>query len=230
MRCKIKAERRYSQGLTFLTAYTFQKTIDTGRIGYRDPLNNRDLDRGTTFDSVPHRFTVAETYELPWGVGRRWLNRGIAAQVLGGWEVNGVFTWQSGFPLTPGSTFTNCPCGGIGNRPNLVGNPKLSGSEQTRDRWFNAAAFENPPLYSIGNAGRSLFLGPRLFNINMALAKRFFFLGEGRNLEYRAEFYNLTNTPYFGDPNTTIGTATVGRITSVSGDMRQIQMALKFYF
>jgi len=227
---QVKAEKRYAAGLSFLTAYTFQKTIDVGRAGYRDPLNNRNLDRGVEPNSVPHRFTAAHTYELPFGIGRRWLTSGPPAQILGGWELNGVTTLQSGFPLTPATTFDSCLCGAVGNRPNVVGNPRLSGSQRTLDRYFNPDAFAPPALYTIGNAGRALMYGPGLFNMNLSIAKRFYFLGEGRNLEFRAEFYNLTNTPYFANPNTTIGTSTVGRITGVSSDSRQIQMALKFYW
>ena len=92
----------------------------------------------------------------------------------------------------------------------------------------------------IGNAGRGLFYGPGLINFDMSIGKRFPVqrLREGSNLEFRAEFYNLTNTPYFDNPNVVIGTATAGRITSVSAavqpepgaEARRIQMALKFYW
>ncbi len=236
---QIKAERRFSSGLGFLAAYTFQKTIDTGQVGYRDPLNNRNLDRGIGPDSPPQRLTLGYTYELPFGTGRRWLTRGPLVYALGGWEVNGITTLQSGFPLTPGLSFDSCVCGAIA-RPNLVGDPRLSGSEQTLNRWFNLAAFAPPASFTVGNAGRGLFYGPGLINLDMGIGKRFHLrrLREGSNLEFRAEFYNLTNTPYFDNPNVTIGTATAGRITSVSAavqpepgaEARRIQLALKFYW
>lgn len=228
---QIKTEKRFSGGLGFLAAYTFQKTIDVGQVGYRDPLNNRNLDRGVGPDSPPQRFTMAYSYLLPFGKGRPWLTSGPLDAILGGWEFNGITTLQSGFPLTPGLSVDSCVCGSIA-RPDVVGDPKLSSSERNLDRWFNVAAFAQPVLYTVGNAGRSLFYGPGLVNFDLNVSKRFYFskLREGANLEFRAEFYGLTNTPYFNNPNTTIGAGTVGRITSVSGGARQGQMALKFHW
>jgi Carboxypeptidase regulatory-like domain/TonB dependent receptor len=226
-----KVERRLSGGLALMAAYTWAKLIATGDVGYRDPLNNRNLDRGVTGDSPPHRLTVTYVYQLPVGKGRRWLRAGPATYVLGGWEVSGIDTFQSGIPLTPGTTFNSCVCGAI-NRPNVVGNPGLSGSQRTLNAWFNTSAFTQPALYTVGNSGRSLFLGPGLFNMDGALRKRFMLPGpaEVRSIEFRGEFFSMTNTPQFGNPNTTIGSGTVGRITSVNGGSRQIQMALKFYW
>jgi Carboxypeptidase regulatory-like domain len=228
---QFKAEKRFSGGLGFLAAYTFQKTIDVGQVGYRDPLNNRNLDRGVGPDSAPQRFTIAYSYSLPFGTGRRWLTKGPLTHLLGGWELNGITTLQSGFPLTPGLSTDSCVCGSI-LRPDLVGDPKLSGSDRSLDRWFNVGAFAQPALYTVGNAGRSLFYGPGLVNFDLSIAKRFYIpqLTEGSNVEFRAEFYNLTNTPYFDNPNTTIGAGTAGRITRASGSARQGQMALKFHW
>ncbi|HZT28922.1 MAG TPA: TonB-dependent receptor [Bryobacteraceae bacterium] len=228
---QIKAERRFSSGLGFIAAYTYEKLIDVGQVGYRDPLNNRNLDRGVGPDSVPQRLTVAFNYALPFGVGQHWLSTGPLTYFLGGWELNGIVTQQSGFPMTPGINFDTCVCGSIA-RPNVIGDPVLSGSQRSLNQWFNVSAFAPPPLYTIGNSGRGLFLSPGLSNMDMSVAKRFYFekFREGSNLEFRAEFFNFFNTPYFSDPNTTIGTATAGRVTSVRNNARQAQMALKFYF
>jgi hypothetical protein len=224
---QLKVERRFSNGLGFLAAYTFQKTIATGDLGYRDPLGNRNLDRGIEPNSAPHRFTIAYTYALPFGRGRQWLTSGPLTTVLGGWELNGITTLQSGFPLTPSTSLNYCQCGAI-NRPNVSSDPRLSGDQQSLDRWFDTSVFSAPAQYTIGNSGRGLFLGPGLINFDLNIGKRFAVpaLGEGSNVELRGEFYNLTNTPYFGNPNTTLGQATFGRITSVSG-ARQAQLAIK---
>jgi hypothetical protein len=227
---QIKAERRFASGIGFIAAYTWQKLIDVGQVGYRDPLNNRNLDRGVAPDGAPQRFTVAFNYALPFGAGQRWLTKSPLSYPLGGWELNGIFTRQSGFPQTPGINFDTCVCGSIA-RPNLVGDPRAA--QRSLNQWFNVAAFAPPPLYTIGNSGRGLFLGPGLDNnLDLSIAKRFYASRwrEGMNLEFRAEFFNLTNTPYFSDPNTTVGTGTVGRVTSVRNSARQGQMALKFYF
>jgi hypothetical protein len=226
-----KATRRFSNGLSLLAAFTFQKLINVGEQGWRDPLVNRNLDRGISPDSAPYRFTVGYTYALPFGKGQRWLRQGLANAFLGGWEVNGITTFQAGFPLTPGVNITTCVCGNNLNVPNVLRNPNLSKSERTLERWFDVSAFTVPPLYTVGNAGRGIIWGPGLKNWDVQLGKRFDLPGrEGMNLELRGEFYNLTNTPYFNNPNVVIGSGTVGRITSVSNSPRQVQLALKFYF
>jgi hypothetical protein len=229
---QIKGERRFSSGLGFLAAYTFQKLINTGEQGYRDPLGNRNLDRGISPDSAPYRFTLGYSYQLPFGRGQRWVKEGIASAIVGGWEVNGITTFQAGFPLTPGISADSCVCANNASRPHALRNPNLGDSERTLDRWFDPTAFAAPALYTIGNAGRGLIWGPGLRNFDVEIGKRFYLpqLREGANLEFRAEFYNLSNTPYFNNPNTTIGSTTVARITSVSGQPRQMQFALKLYW
>jgi hypothetical protein len=228
---QLKAERRFAHGIGFLAAYTFSKLIDTGQLGYRDPLGNRNLDRGVAPDNAPHRFSVSYTYQFPFGPQRRWLTRGPLTAVLGGWELNGITTYQSGFTLTPTTATNTCVCGNNAARPNVVGQPRLSESERTLARWFNPAAFAVPELYTIGNGGRGLVQGPSFTNFDLSIAKRFFlpFFREGANLEFRAEFYNLFNTPQFNDPDTTIGSALAGRITSARNE-RQGQLALKLHW
>ena len=226
-----KVERRFSSGLGFLAAYTWQKTMAVGDLGYRDPLGNRNLDRGIEPNSAPHRFTIAYTYALPFGRGHRWLTGGPLSQVLGGWELNGITTLQSGFPLTVTTSENRCQCGSI-NRPDVSGDPRLSGEEQSVNQWFDTSVFTMPAQFTIGNAGRGLFFGPGLVNFDVNIGKRFVvpMLGEGANLEFRGEMYNATNTPYFANPNTVLGQGTFGRITGVSSQPRQVQLALKLNF
>src|SRR5258708_6934292 len=84
---QVKSERRFSAGLSYIAAFTWSKLIDVGQNGNRDPLNNRNLDRGVTTDSAPYRFTLAPTYVLPFGRGRHWMNSNRALDLaLGGWE------------------------------------------------------------------------------------------------------------------------------------------------
>src|SRR5262249_32603337 len=131
---------------------------------------------------------------------------------------------QSGFTLSPTTSVNTCVCGNSLTRPNVARDPRLSGSERSLDRWFDVSAFSVPSQYTIGNAGRGLFLGPGVINFDVNIAKRFRLpWREGMNIEYRAEFYNLFNTPQFADPNVSIGTATAGRITAARNE-RQGQM------
>jgi hypothetical protein len=226
---QIKAERRFSAGLSLLAAYTFSKLIDVGQIGYRDPLNNRNLDRGIGPDSAPYRATFAYTYELPFGRGRRWMNnhRGLDL-TLGGWEISGITTFQAGFPLTPSNSIDTCVCGAT-IFPNVSGNPNLPKSQRNVNRWFDTSVFSSPAQWTIGNAGRGLVWGPGLANWDMTLSK-FFNITESLRLQLRAEAYNLGNTPYFANPNVTAGTGTFGRITAVGNNPRLMQMAMKILF
>ncbi|MFN3326924.1 MAG: carboxypeptidase regulatory-like domain-containing protein [Bryobacteraceae bacterium] len=228
---QMKSERRFSYGLSYLAAFTFSKLINVGEEGYRDPVNNRDLDRGIAPDSAPYRFTLGYVYELPFGRGRQFLNRNrILDHAFGGWEVSGITTLQAGFPLTPGNNINTCACGpGVQNRPNVSGNPNLAKSERTMNRWFDTSVFSSPAQWTIGDAGRGLVWGPGLANWDMTVSK-FFNFTERYRLQVRAEAYNLSNTPYFANPNTTAGAGVFGRITAVQNQPRLMQMALRFHF
>ncbi|MBV9033707.1 MAG: TonB-dependent receptor [Acidobacteriaceae bacterium] len=238
---QIKAEKRFSSGLTFLAAYTFSKLIDIGNsVGginfgsaFRDPLHNWKLDRGPGTDNFPQRFTIAYTYDLPVGHGRRFASTtpSVVDYIIGGWQLSGILTAQSGSSLTPGLSYDSCVCGSsYVSYPNLISNP-LAGYKKSLNEWFNINAFSQPALYTIGNAGKGIFLGPGTFNLDLTLAKRFPIpIRESMSFEFRAEAYNFTNTPQFASPNLTIGTPTAGQITSVTNASRVIQLAGKFYF
>jgi hypothetical protein len=228
---QIKVERRFSGGLGMIAAYTFSKLIDTGQSGYRDPLGNRGLDRGLAPDNAPQRFTFAFNYRLPFGKGNRWVTRGPLSYLIGGWELNGITTFQSGDSITPGISTNTCVCGNNFAVPNVSGNPRLDPSQRTLSHWFNTNDFSVPAQYTIGNAGRGLIYGPHLFNTDLAGAKRFPLpFREGMDLEFRAEFYNAFNTPQFNDPNVTLGAGTFGQITGSKGNERQGQLALKMHW
>ena len=226
---QLKSERRFAKGLSYVASFTFSKLINTGENGYRDPLNNRNLDRGISLDSSPYRFTVAPVYELPFGRGRQFdiKNRAMDA-VAGGWEVSAIGTIQAGFPLNPGNSIDTCNCGSA-VYPNVSGNPNLDTGSRTVNRWFDTSVFSSPAQWNIGNAGRGIVWGPGLRSLDFTVSKYFSFTEKVR-LQYRAEAYNLSNSPYFANPNVTVGAGTFGRITAVSNSSRQMQMALRLSF
>lgn len=142
--------------------------------------------------------------------------------------MDGVATLLTGGWLTLTTSTNTEVIGNSTTRPNLVGNP--APSQQTLDQWYNVSAFQVPQLYTAGNAGRSLFQGPGFESVDLTVARRFWGFGsERRYLIFRWEMYNVSNTPNYGNPNTTIGSATAGKITS-AGNARVMQAALKFYF
>ena len=171
---------------------------------------------------------TAYNYQLPFGPGHPWLSTGLLGRVIGGWEVSGITTYQSGFSLTPGLSNNTCVCGNNLAVPNVNGNP-MSGT-QSLAQWFNTSVFSFPAQYTAGNAGRGLITGPGIFDTDVNLAKRFALpWREGMNLEFRAEFFNTFNHPQFSNPDVNLGDANFGKVTSAVNP-RKGQLALKFYF
>jgi len=117
---------------------------------------------------------------------------------------------------------------GAGNqRPNRVGSGEAA--NPTLDAWFDKSAFAEPTAFTYGNSGRNILRADHQWNVDASLFKRFA-LSSSSRLEFRAEAFNLLNTPYFSEPNTAIDTAAGGRVTSTSNNARQLQFGLKYIF
>ncbi|PWT90441.1 MAG: hypothetical protein C5B55_09740 [Blastocatellia bacterium] len=237
-----KLEQRFSHGLSFLVSYTRSKLIDeassvfdatilTGPIANFPVADsfNRKLERDVSNGDMLNVFVTSFTYELPFGKGKRFATSGVASKIFGGLELAGVATMQSGLPLAVTQVTNFNAFAGFGTqRPNLVFDPNLPSSQQTTAQFFNTAAFNIAPQFTIGNASRNPVRGPHYRNLDMALIKRVYF-GEARSFEFRAEVFNLTNTPPLGAPATVAGAAGFGSIIS-AGDPRVIQFGAKFNF
>jgi hypothetical protein len=240
---QMTVERRYASGLSALVSYNLSKMINSGassnqgssanpdyRVGRLDQRGERSLDE----NDIPHRLVVSAVYELPMGPGKPWLQQGVAAALLGGWQLNGIYTYESGGPLVirGANNFT-----GI-NRPNLVGDPNLPDSERSAARWFNTAAFANPPSWTIGNVPRTMpnLRGPAYNNLDMSVFRNIR-ITEGLKLEFRAEAFNALNTVVLNNPNTSFtpnaaGVNTnpnFGKITT-STNARRLQFGLRLVF
>ncbi|HEY3837801.1 MAG TPA: carboxypeptidase regulatory-like domain-containing protein [Bryobacteraceae bacterium] len=228
-----KVEKRFSRGLSFLSAFTWSHNIDdvtevgngTGGDGPVNPWNV-GLNRANSYSDIRRQWAFNATYELPVGKGKTFLNQGrVVDAILGGWQLASLLTVRSGIP------FTVVTSGGITNaggadRPNRVGNGNLSSDQQSIYHWFDTSAFVVQPQYTFGNAGRNVLFGPGLRNLDLSLSKSFA-ITETKRLQFRAESFNFTNTPAFGQPNATLNALGVGQITS-AGDPRRIQFGLKF--
>jgi len=141
----------------------------------------------------------------------------------------GVIQLQSGIPLAVTQVTNFNAFAGFGTqRPNLGADPNLPSSERTTTRFFNTSAFTIAPQFTIGNSSRNPIRGPQFRNADIALIKRTYF-DEYRSIEFRAEFFNVTNTPPLGTPATVAGAAGFGSITS-AGDPRVLQFGLKVNF
>jgi hypothetical protein len=152
---------------------------------------------------------------------------------LGGWQVNFIFQTQSGYPLAITNNPNTSNSLGGGQRPNATGiDANLPGDVQSKlNRYINPAAFSAPTAFTFGNVGRTLsnVRGPRLTNLDASVFKAFR-LTEALNLQFRAEAFNLSNSPMFGLPNAVFGTAAFGTITSQANNPRQLQFALRLAF
>jgi hypothetical protein len=237
-----RLEKRFSQNLTFLASYTFSKLIDEASSVFDSTLfigpptnspvadnNNRKLERDVSTGDIPHAFVVSSTYNLPIGKGHLLNPHGIVGKIVGGWRLSGILSYQSGIPLAvTQSNNYNSFAGFTIQRPNIVGNPALSGDQRSTSKWFNTAAFAEAPIYTIGTSSRNPVRGPDYRNLDLSLSKKTK-VAERVDLEFRAEAFNATNTPPLNAPNTVKGNAAFGTITS-AGDPRVLQFALKVYF
>jgi hypothetical protein len=236
-----RLEKRFSQGLSFLASYTLSRSRDhaSGSGGQSDsgvPQNNRDLDAewGPSVFDVPQRFVFSSIWELPFGQGRRWGSgvTGVAGALISGWQLNGIVTLQDGQPFTPVLAVDNSNTGQFQDRPNLIGDPYApSGAcaeTRTANCWVNPAAFAAAAPLTFGNAGRNSLRGPGTKNVDLSLVKNTS-LGSTRQLQFRAEVFNLFDWVNYDNPNRTVLTPNFGRIFS-AGPPRQVQLGLRMIF
>jgi len=237
-----RAEKRFAGGYNFLATYTGSKLIDngSGRIfgesAFVPPVQNAynlAAERSLSEGDVSQRLVLSHTLELPFGRGKKFLTSAPAAVnlLLGGWSATGAFTWNTGFPLALTSTGNSGVSSAV-LRPNSTGrSAELSGSPQSRlNRYFDTSQFTVPDPFTFGNVSRTLadVRGPARVNYDVAVQKNFV-VREPVSILFRAEAFNLTNTPYFFTPGEGLGTPTFGVINSATGE-RQVQFSLKLLF
>jgi hypothetical protein len=227
---QVKFDRRFSRGFLLTTAYTYGKAIDYAG-DYGGMLINAipELNRGRSNDNPTHIFVQSYIWELPFGRGKQWLESGVGSWILGGWQVNGILTLQSGLPLniTTPSAPLNAP--GNGNRPNVQGKPEIFGNVGLGELWFDTSLFSAPPAATYGNVGRNILSGPGFANLDFSAFRRFP-ITERIGTEFRVESFNFTNTPHFSNPNGSFGSAGFGQVTGAQQDQRQIQLGLRVTF
>lgn len=237
----IKIQRKFAQGMTALATYTWSRQTDLayGNVGNSfssapaGPQNayNLNAEYGLSTSDTPNRLSMAVTYELPFGKGRKFLTSNRFADLfLGGWSANVVSVMQSGYPLAITQPNNNSVFGASTQRPNATGiSPTVDLPFAKRlDGWINPAAFSQAPQFTFGNLSRTISLrGPGLINWDVSLFKTFSMF-EGIKAQFRAESLNVTNTPQFYGPNTTFTNASFGVITSQANYPRLVQLGVRF--
>ncbi|HEV2400066.1 MAG TPA: carboxypeptidase regulatory-like domain-containing protein [Candidatus Sulfotelmatobacter sp.] len=253
--------KRFANGFNFLAAYTFAKNLGNadGNVGgFIQDSFRANLEHGPVTPDLRHRFTISYLYELPVGHGRHFGAdmKGVTDAVLGGWQLAGITSAQTGEAITAVMSTDYSNTGSFSYRPDQVANPNnfsfntasqgtdyqcSNPGHQTLDCWFNQAAFVTPGLASgqqsahmYGDSKIGNLRGPHLVDFDFVLQKNFKIV-ELQQLQFRAEFFNLFNHPNFGLPGGGSGQIPVdfpgaAAITSTATDNRQIEFALKYTF
>jgi hypothetical protein len=241
----IRAQKRFSHGLTMLASYTWSRSNDnllgvslagaSGIANVSGAQNAYNLagEWSLSTQDTPNRFSSAITYELPFGKGKPFVkSNGVLDWIVGGWSVNTFSVIQNGYPLAVSQPNNNSVIGASYQRPNATGiNPQTSGSTDQRiNGWLNPAAFSQAGQFTFGDTSRFLDVrGPGLFNWDVSIFKSFF-IRERIKAQFRAEALNATNTVYFGNPGTTFTSSNFGVISSQLNQPRMIQLGLRVTF
>lgn len=236
-----KVEQRLSHGVSLLFAYTHSKLIDDASSVFSSTVLSSpnsssliaadtfhpELERDSSNGDMPNVLSFSGTYELPAGRGHSFASGGVSSAVLGGWALNAIFQMQSGMPVTVTQATNNNAFAGFAlQRPDLVGKPNLPSGQRSPTKFFNTAAFATAPQFVIGNASRNPVRGPAFRDLDIALVKHTHLPLE-TDAEFRAEVFNITNTPAFAQPNGSFGAAAFGSITATTTDPRVVQFALR---
>ena len=227
-------EKRMSRGLQGSVAYTWSKSMDDVCSGWygvegcsaQSPyLPN--LDRSVSAFDITHVLVVNWMYELPLGRGRALSAGPVLDRIIGGWQFNGIGIIRSGQPYSLSIAGNIANTGNQSIRPNVVGNWRLPNPVPTQ--WFNQNAFASPALYTFGNLARNAMRSDWGRNFDMSLL-RTWQIREGMGLQFRAEAFNVFNTPVFAVPTGEYTNANFGKVTSMAVSPRNLQFGMKFIF
>jgi hypothetical protein len=225
----VKVERRFANGFSILASHTYSKSLDAGSLIDdlpRDVYNKR-LNKGRSSFDLRHRTVISGSWELPFGPGKAMLQNGPGAWVLGGWQLNTIYNWRSGFPFTVNAQGNVCNCGAANQTAQQVGDP-WAGALRIRESWFNTSAFAQPPTGLFGSAGRNILDGPTQSWFDLSIF-RTVAIREAVRLQIRGEAFNAFNNTRFNQPGGGLNTPNLGVITGAA-PARVIQVALKLRF
>ena len=231
---------RVTAGLNVLASYTFSKFIDNvdGSTDWALATSstirnyyNLAAERSVDADDIPHSLVISYIYELPVGTGKKFdshMNRAVDA-AIGGWQVSGISTFKSGFPLSISANNFSSSLYGGNQHANVVGDPNNI-AHRGIHQWFNTAAFQQAAPYTFGDAPRyfSNLRAPGYDNWDLGIQK-WFTISEEFRLQFRGEMFNAFNHANLYAPNTTVGAGSYGTITAANPP-RDVQLALKLYW
>ena len=240
----VKAQKRFSKGMSLLSTLTWSRNWDesgggpgnTLNSGGKGPQNPYNMAAEYAFSNIdtPLRWSTSVSYDLPFGKGKALANySGPMNYIVGGWVLNAVTIYQTGFPLQISqATNYNSAFGYASQRPNATGvSPVTSGSLENRlNNYINPAAFSTAPEFTFGDVGRTIDMrGPGQANWDASIFKNVT-IREVLKAQFRCEALNALNTPLFYGPAVSFGSSSFGKITSQANFSRQLQLALRFSF
>ncbi|MFN7931306.1 MAG: carboxypeptidase-like regulatory domain-containing protein [Blastocatellia bacterium] len=234
----VKLEQRLHNGLSFVSGYTFSKSIDNasairshnGDTLFPQNSYNLNAERALSSFDVRHRMVNSVLYQIPFGKGRRFLDHGgVANAIIGGWELGTLLNIQSGFPLTLVSGKDQANTGGGFDRPNQVASGNIQIDGANANKWFNTALFALQPFGTFGNVGRNTLISPGIIQWDASLLKTFHFT-ERVGFQFRFEAFNAANHLNLGNPDVSVTSSNFGKITGGRGNMRELQFGGKLFF
>ncbi len=228
----VHVERRFSSGLALFANYTWMKNMGIRSFDNYTVMDENNIRRSYGPQGNAHRAVISYIYELPFGPGKRVLSNahGLAGQVVGGWQINGITSVYSGARLSTASDVNSGTDSRAGNEADATGlAANLSRGQRTPTHWFNTAAFADPPYTRYGNAGEGVVIGPGTINFDIALFKNFR-ISESSKLQFRVESFNGFNHVNLNNPNLNVSDKLHFGVISSAATARIIQLGLKFYY
>jgi len=240
---QVGVHKQYSHGFMINAEYQWTRILGTENL--EDPSGSNTNDSyGNIAGITPQVFVVSYSYALPFGTGQALFGGAgnIVNKLIGGWQISGITSFQTGQPFSVTYTAPGSPIGLVSGRANRVSGVNLYPANKSRALWFNPSAFTAPPTYvsngvtyaPYGNSGYNMLWGPAWQNWDMSLQKNVIWK-ERYRLQLRADSFNIFNHPNFAPPNAAISnTSTVGTVTSISSspsaEARTVAFAVKFNF
>jgi hypothetical protein len=232
--------RRFSGGLLLKGAYTYSKAIDEA--DYSDWTEFRwnaasvfSRNRAASSFNIPHNFQFGFVYELPFGNGKKWATEGMSNTVFGGWQINGLFAAYQGrqFTLTASGSSLNMP-GNLQTPDQIKDKVEILGNVGDDGPYFDTTAFARVTEVRFGNVGRNTMRGPGVVNLDASLF-RTFRLTPKFDLQFRAEAFNVSNTPHFANPNGNVNSSNFGKVLATQtadalGRSREFRFGLRLGF
>jgi len=246
---QVRAQKRFAHGASIGAAYTFAKLLSStdtltpwleasvaNAYGAVTDPNRLSLDKSISSNDVKHRLVISYVYDIPVGRGKAVLGgaSGLTNAILGGWGLEGITTFQSGFPVPMGAPVDlNASVFGFGQRPDVVSGcdrTKQTGGPIETRTFFNPGCFTQAPIFTFGESRNDpVVRAPGVNNWDASIFKNFQ-ISESKSIQFRTEFFNVWNRTQFGMPSGAIGTITAGTVSYQANEPRLIQFALRIKY